>query len=246
VESQVANDGGAVACPRRAVEPDMSGPGPPSPWTSRGRRDLLVGVTARRLFRGYPEQGRRRAKDICDVLLTGPGQESSCSATRWGKITAGRCVDRDRWPAGTWGEGRFAIRWEPLGGASAGRRRLVIAQRRVPPDPSASWLSEAAGRIGTTLDLTQTAIEGPPTVAVPRVRRRYLDLRLGAALAGGPGISPQPWPRLGRPDRGAAGLGHTRLAGLGRTRRPAACLPPGEGARCSTRGSPSAQAMGGR
>src|ERR1019366_8775950 len=57
---------------------------------------------------------------------------------------------------GDLGEGRFAIRWEPLAGPDSGA--LVIAQRAW-PQPSPSWLSEAAARIGSTLDLTQTASE---------------------------------------------------------------------------------------
>jgi serine phosphatase RsbU (regulator of sigma subunit) len=64
---------------------------------------------------------------------------------------------------GQLGDGRFAIRCEPLGGVPSGA--LVIVQRAW-PQPGPSWLSEAAARIGSTLDLTQTAAE-IVNVAVP-------------------------------------------------------------------------------
>ena len=65
--------------------------------------------------------------------------------------------------SGRLGEGRFAIRWEPLAGLGGGA--IVIGQR-ASPGPRATWLSEAAARIGTTLDLTETARE-LVEVAVP-------------------------------------------------------------------------------
>jgi GAF domain-containing protein len=117
-------------------------------------------VTAARLF-GHPAtvtQGRH----VCDVLLTGPGHRElvrdALAETAAGRLWAASVV------GGQLGEGRFAIRWEPLAGLGGGA--VVIAQRVV-PQHRPSWLSDAAARIGTTLDLTQTARE-IADVAVPR------------------------------------------------------------------------------
>src|SRR5262249_61904669 len=89
------------------------------------------------------------------------------------------------------GEGRSAIRWEPLGGVGGGA--VVIAQR-ASQDPAASWLSEAAARIGTTLDLTQTAIK-VTDVAVPRFADATSIFGSERLLAAGDLTSP--WPKLG-------------------------------------------------
>jgi hypothetical protein len=125
---------------------------------SRGRVTSWS-VTAARLF------GRAAAtatgRDVCDVLLTGAGHRE-LAAQALAEVGAGRV-----WTAtvagGSLGEGRFAIRWEPLAGLGGGV--LVIVQRAW-PQPAPSWLSEAAARIGSTLDLTQTASE-VADVAVP-------------------------------------------------------------------------------
>jgi Stage II sporulation protein E (SpoIIE)/GAF domain len=109
-------------------------------------------VTATRLF-GHLA-GAVTGRDVCDVLMTGPGQRQLVRHAL-AEVAAGRL-----WTAtvagGDLGDGRFAIRWEPLTGPGSGA--LVIAQRAW-PQPSPSWLSEAAARIGSTLDLTQTASE---------------------------------------------------------------------------------------
>jgi hypothetical protein len=109
-------------------------------------------VTATRLF-GHLAVAIT-GRDVCDVLMTGPGQRQLVRHAL-AEVAAGRL-----WTAtvagGDLGEGRFAIRWEPLAGPVSGA--LVIAQRAW-PQPSPSWLSEAAARIGSTLDLTQTASE---------------------------------------------------------------------------------------
>ena len=109
-------------------------------------------VTATRLFGHLAAAVTGR--DVCDVLMTGPGQRQLVRHAL-AEVAAGRL-----WTAtvagGDLGEGRFAIRWEPLAGPDSGA--LVIAQRAW-PQPSPSWLSEAAARIGSTLDLTQTASE---------------------------------------------------------------------------------------
>jgi GAF domain-containing protein len=117
-------------------------------------------VTATRLF------GHRSAavtgQHVCEVLLTGPGQRELVRGAL-AEAAAGRV-----WSAtvagGSLGEGRFAVRCEPLDGLGGGA--VVIAQR-ASPQHGPSWLSDAAARIGTTLDLTQTARE-VADVAVPR------------------------------------------------------------------------------
>lgn len=106
---------------------------------------------------------------VCDTLLTGPGQRGLVEHAL-AEVAAGRT-----WTStvagGRLGEGRFAIRCEPLAGpangpsAGPGRGAVVTAWRAWPP-PSAGWLADAAARIGTTLDLAQTANE-VAGVAVP-------------------------------------------------------------------------------
>ncbi len=117
-------------------------------------------VTAARLF------GRAAAEiaghDVCEVLLTGPGQRDQIRAAL-AEVAAGRI-----W-AGTFtmparnGGGQVALQCEPLAGAGSGT--LVLARRASPP-PGPDLLSAAATRIGTTLDLSRTAREAAE-VAVP-------------------------------------------------------------------------------
>jgi serine phosphatase RsbU (regulator of sigma subunit) len=109
-------------------------------------------TTATRMF-GH--QARAVAgKDICAVLLTGPGQRGLVNRAL-AEVAAGR-VHTATVAGGSLGAGRFAIRWEPLGGLSGGT--LVIAQRAW-PQPTPSWLRDAAARIGSSLDLVETANE---------------------------------------------------------------------------------------
>jgi hypothetical protein len=155
VESQRAGEG-RPRLPRRR-EPDLAGlatfaldpQGQVTSWS----------VTATRLF-GHPAHAVV-GHDVCDVLMTGPGQRQLVRHALE-EVAAGRV-----WTAtvagGNLGEGRFAIRCEPPAGPGSGA--LVIAQRAW-PQPGPSWLSEAAARIGSTLDLTQTASE-VVDVAVP-------------------------------------------------------------------------------
>jgi GAF domain-containing protein len=91
--------------------------------------------------------------DVCDVLLTSPGQRA-LARRALADVAAGRV-----WAAtvtgGALGEGQFAMRWEPLPGLDGGV--LVIVQpapRHIP-----GWLGGSAARIGSTLDLTHTAVE---------------------------------------------------------------------------------------
>lgn len=156
VQSPVAGDDDRPALPRRR-EPDLSGlaaftldaEGLVTTWS----------VTATTLF-GFTADvvvGRH----VCDVLMTGPGQPDLVSHAL-AETAAGRV-----WTAtvagGLLGEGRFSMRWEPLAGPGDGS--LVITQRAW-PQPRPNWLSEGAARIGTSLDLVQTASE-VTDVAVP-------------------------------------------------------------------------------
>jgi Stage II sporulation protein E (SpoIIE)/GAF domain len=116
-------------------------------------------VTATQLF-GHPAHAVA-GHDVCDVLMTSPGQRQLVDHAL-AEVAAGRV-----WTAtvagGELGDGRFAIRCEPLAGLGGGA--LVIVQH-VSPQPVPAWLSEATARIGSTLDLTQTASE-VADVAVP-------------------------------------------------------------------------------
>jgi serine phosphatase RsbU (regulator of sigma subunit) len=100
-------------------------------------------------------------RDVCDVLMNSVDQRQVIRQAL-AEAAAGRV-----WTAtvagGYQGEGRLAIRCEPLAGADDAA--LVIAQRAW-PSPGPSWLSEAAAKIGSTLDLAQTASE-VADVAVP-------------------------------------------------------------------------------
>ncbi len=156
VEPQITGDG-TPGLPRRR-EPDLAGL---ATFTlDPAGRVTSWSVTATLLF-GHLAPAVA-GQDICDVLMTNPGQRQLV-ADALAEVAAGRV-----WTAtvagGGLGEGRFAIRCEPLDGLGGGA--VVIAQR-ISLHPSPSWLSEAAARIGTTLDLTQTASE-VADVAVPR------------------------------------------------------------------------------
>jgi len=155
VESQIARND-EPRLPRR-LEPDLTSL---ATFTlDSAGRVTSWSVTATRLF-GHPARAVT-GQDLCEVLMTGPGQRelvrqalAEAAAGRvWSATVAG----------GRLGEGRFAIRWEPLAGLGGGA--VVIAQRAA-PQAGPGWLSEAAARIGTTLDLTQTARE-VAEVAVP-------------------------------------------------------------------------------
>ena len=105
---------------------------------------------------------RSSGRDVCDVLMTGPGPARSWSATRWTEVAAGRV-----WTATVAGGSprRGAVR-DPLGAAGRPRRRRAGDRPAGLAAARPSWLSEAAARIGSTLDLTQTASE-VVDVAVP-------------------------------------------------------------------------------
>ena len=148
MESQIPRDG-ALGLPRRR-EPDLAGL---ATFTLDPRgRVTSWSATAIRLF-GHPTAAVA-GRDVCDVLMTGPGQRELVNLAL-AKVAAGRV-----WTAtvagGRLGEGRFAIRWEPLDGLGGG---AVVIVQRAWPQPAPSWLSEATARIGSSLDLAQTAAE---------------------------------------------------------------------------------------
>jgi serine phosphatase RsbU (regulator of sigma subunit) len=100
-------------------------------------------------------------RDLRDVLLAGQDQ-GELADRMLAAVAAGR-----PW-TGTLamavpGAGPVTVRCDPLAGP--GRGALVTAQH-ASPQPGPGWLSEAAARIGGTLDLTRTAGE-VAEVAVP-------------------------------------------------------------------------------
>jgi len=140
---------GGLGLPRRR-EPDLAGL---ATFTLDPRgRVTSWSATAIRLF-GHPTAAVA-GRDVCDVLMTGPGQRELVNLAL-AEVAAGRV-----WTAtvagGRLGEGRFAIRWEPLDGLGGG---AVVIVQRAWPQPAPSWLSEATARIGSSLDLAQTAAE---------------------------------------------------------------------------------------
>jgi hypothetical protein len=143
VESQVARDGEG-ALPRRR-EPDLAGL---ATFTlDAAGRVTSWSVTAEAVF-GLPAAAVS-GRDVGEVLFTGPGQrelvDQALAETAAGQVRSATVA------GGRLGEGRFAMRWEPLDDGA-----LVIAARAW-PQPAPSWLSEAAARFGSSLDLAETA-----------------------------------------------------------------------------------------
>ena len=135
--------------PRRR-EPDLAGL---AAFTlDPGGQVVSWSVTATELF-GKPPHAAI-GKDVCDVLMTGPGQRELVGHAL-AEVAAGRV-----WAAtvagGSLGEGRFAFRWEPMTGP--GGAVLAVVQRAW-PQLAPSWLNEATARIGSSLDLAETASE---------------------------------------------------------------------------------------
>jgi len=126
---------------------------------SRGRVASWPEAAAR-LF-GRPAQAVT-GLDVREVLMTGPGQRELASEAL-AEVAAGRAWAATLTMSFAGGSGPVAVRCEPLAGPGSGA--LVIA-RDAAPRGGPGWLSEAAGRIGTTLDLPATARE-VTEVAVP-------------------------------------------------------------------------------
>jgi hypothetical protein len=94
--------------------------------------------------------------------MTGPGQRQ-LAGEALAELAAGRTWTATLAMSFAGGSGPVAVRCEPLAGPGSGA--LVIA-RDASPHSGPGWLGEAAGRIGTTLDLPRTARE-VTEVAVP-------------------------------------------------------------------------------
>jgi serine phosphatase RsbU (regulator of sigma subunit) len=170
VVSQTARNGEA-GLPRR-LEPDLAGL---ATFTLDPKgRITSWSVTATRMF-GH--QARAVAgQDVCNVLMTGPGHRDLVNRAL-AEVAAGQ-VHTATVAGGSLGEGRFAIRWEPLDGLGGGA--VVIAQRAW-PQPAPGWLRDAAARIGSSLDLVKTAtdvtdaaVPGFADVAIIYVAERLL------------------------------------------------------------------------
>jgi serine phosphatase RsbU (regulator of sigma subunit) len=141
--------GGKAGLPRRH-EPDLADL---ATFTlDTGGRITSWSVTATQMFRRQAHEVT--GHDICDVLLTGPGQRDLVRRAL-AEVAAGR-VHAVTVAGGSLGDGRFAVRWEPLDGLGGGA--VVIAQRAW-PQPAPSWLRDAAAKIGSSLDLVETATE---------------------------------------------------------------------------------------
>ena len=159
-----ANDeppGGSATQPGlpRRREPDLSGLA--TFGLSPQGQVVSWSLTATALF-GYQAQAVI-GRDVCDVLMTGPGHRKLVGRAL-AEAAAGRVLTATV-AGGSLGEGRFAIRWEPMTGP--GDTVLVIVQSAW-PQPKPGWLSEAEARIGSSLDLTRTASE-VAAAAVPRL-----------------------------------------------------------------------------
>jgi serine phosphatase RsbU (regulator of sigma subunit) len=145
----VRNSNGQPVLPRRR-EPDLVGL---AAFTlDPGGRVVSWSVTAAALF--GQQAPAAIGQHVCDLLMTGPGQRELVGHAL-AEVAAGRV-----WAAtvagGSLGEGRFAFRWEPMAGP--GGAVLAVAQRAW-PQRAPSWLSEATARIGSSLDLAETASE---------------------------------------------------------------------------------------
>jgi serine phosphatase RsbU (regulator of sigma subunit) len=93
--------------------------------------------------------------DVRDVLTTGPGQRELVSEAL-AEVAAGRAWTATLAAALAGGTAPVAVRCEPLAGPGSG---ALVTARDASPRSGRGWLSDAAGRIGTTLDLPATARE---------------------------------------------------------------------------------------
>jgi hypothetical protein len=117
-------------------------------------------VTAAKLF-GYSAD-EVTGKDVCDVLLTGPGQRHLVSQAL-AEVEGGRVWTAILPVSAANGGFQVTIHCEPLEGEGAG---LLVIARRASAQPGQQVLTDAATKIGTTLDLHRTAAEAAD-VAVP-------------------------------------------------------------------------------
>ena len=129
--------------------------------------------------------------------MTGPGQRDLVGRAM-AEVADGR-VHTATVAGGSLGEGRFAVRWEPLDGQGGG---AVVIVQRAWPQPAPSWLQEAATRIGSSLDMTETAAE-VAEAAVPGFADLVIVYAAERLLAAGELT----------PDRAAHGAAVRRLTG---------------------------------
>ncbi len=150
-------------------------------------------------------------RHVCDVLLTGPGQRDligrALAEVAVGQVWTGQVAGEAPGEA-------LLLRCEPCPRPAAGV--LVIAQLSAGPSvalATRALLSEAAARIGSTLDVNRTADEAV-AVAVPAfadgaviyLAERLLADEFGGPVAGASAVARRVAVRLaGRPDHGPAG-----------------------------------------
>jgi hypothetical protein len=154
-------------------------------------------------------------RHVCDVLLTSPGQYTLVDRAL-AQVAAG-VVGSTTVAGGLLGEGRFALRWEPMAGADGS---VLVVVQRVWPQPTPGWLAAAAAQIGSSLDLSHTASEV--------VEAAVTDFADGATIYAAERL-------LAADDRPSPGAGHgiavrrlaVRLAGYAKTVTDS-LLPPGE------------------
>src|SRR5215469_3439003 len=143
VVSQLAEDGGSLH--RRWQGPDLTGLAVLT-LTSSGQV-ASWSVTAARLF-GYAAD-EVTGKNICDVLLTGPGQRQLVTQAL-AEVAGGRLWTAIVPMSAASGTCQVTIHCEPLGGDGQG---LLMIARRASAQPGEHVLTDAATKIGTTLDL---------------------------------------------------------------------------------------------
>ena len=148
MESHIAG-GGAPGLPA-AREPDLAGLA--AFLLDSGGRVVSWSVTATALF-GQPASAVI-GQDLCDVLMTGPGQRQlvrhALAEVATGRVWATTVAGGER------GEGRCR---HPLGADVRARWWCAGDRPACFAAAGPGWLSEAAARIGSTLDLTKTAAE---------------------------------------------------------------------------------------
>jgi serine phosphatase RsbU (regulator of sigma subunit) len=149
VESQIAGDGNpAIARPRGTELAGLAS------FTLDGQGRLASWpATAGRLF-GH-SAAAVVGHHVRDVLTSGPDQRQLLDFAL-AEVAAGRVWTGILTLTDASGGGQVAVRCEPMGGPGSGV--LAIAQRASPP-PGPSLLTEATARVGSTLNLAQTATE---------------------------------------------------------------------------------------
>jgi serine phosphatase RsbU (regulator of sigma subunit) len=172
-------------------------------------------------------------RDMRDVLLAGSA-ERELAGRALAEVAAGRSWTGTLAMAVAGGGCPVVVRCDPLAGPGSGS---LVTVQRASPQPGPGWLSEAAARIGSTLDLTKTARE-VTDVAVPGFADAAAIFVPERLLAAGEAA----WHRAGH----AAAV--RRLAARLAGQPPAVTddlLPPGE-AIVIGEDSPSFRAMAGR